>query len=133
MMQHWLLREPSLSLGLPVYLCAAIVFPLHLGWTGASVLAFAGYLLFAAVLFAAGDAHRHWRLYEGWAMVASQAILTLLALALPAVLAFSIGAVAGPVNEALDEEVCASRGVAEIDTPEAEADDTFDLTPDCAV
>jgi len=132
MLQHWLLREPSLSFGLPVFVCAAVVFPLHLGWTGASMAAFGGYLLLAAILFAAGDAHRDWRFYDGWAMVGSQAILTFFALAVPAVLAFSIGSLVGPVDEAFDERVCASRGATEVDTPAAEADDAFDVTPDCA-
>lgn len=132
MLQHWLVREPSLSFGLPVFVFAAVVFPLHLGWTGASIPAFGGYLLLAAILFAAGDAHRHWRFYDGWAMVGSQAILTFFALAVPAVLAFSIGSLVGPVDEALDESVCASRGTTEVDTPTAEADDAFDVTPDCA-
>ena len=65
-------------------------------------------------------------------MVGSQAILTFFALAVPAVLAFSIGSLAGPVDETLDEGICASRGTTEVDTAAAEADDTFDVTPDCA-
>lgn len=131
MLQHWLLREPSLSFGLPVYVCAAIIFPLHLGWTGTPPLAFAGYLVAASILFSVGDAYRHWSLYEGWPALVPQSVLTLMALAVPAALAFSVGAIAGPVDESLDEEVCASRGAAESDTTEAEADDTFDVTPDC--
>jgi len=131
MLQHWLLREPSLSFGVPVYLCAAIVFPIHLGWTGTSLPAFAGYLAAAAMLFAIGDAWRDWKLYDRWQALVPQSFLTLLALAVPAALAFSVGALAGPVDEALDEGICATQGSAEIDTAEAEADDTFDVTPDC--
>src|SRR5690606_39451689 len=93
MLQHWLLREPSLSFGLPVFVCAAVVFPLHLGWIGVSMAAFGGYLLLAAILVAAGDAHRHLRFYDSWALVCSQAMLTLLAIVMPPSLAFLIRAI----------------------------------------
>ena len=132
MLQHWLLREPSLAFGLPVYLCAAVLFPFHLGWTGASLLSLAGYLLVAAALFSLADAVAHRALYLKWAALIPQTVLSLLALALPAALAFSIGAALGPIDEALDEEECARQGVAEVDTIDAEADDTFDVTADCA-
>ena len=132
MLQHWLFREPTLTLGVPVYICAAILFPLHLGWTGASWLAFAGYLVIAAALVSVADALEQPTFYPGWLSLIPQSLLTLLALAMPAALAFGMGSIVGPVDEAMDEQVCASRGAAEIDTPETEADDTFDVTPDCS-
>lgn len=131
MWQRWILREPALAFGLPVYLLAALVFPLHLGWTGGSWLGFLGYLAIAAALLSVADALLRPRDYPGWAMVIPQAFLSLMALALPAALAFGVGTLAGPVDEASDEVACASLGEAEADTAAAEADDTFDLTPDC--
>ena len=133
MLQHWILREPTVAFGLPVCALAALIFPLYLGWAGTPVLAFVGYLVVAAGLFSLADALLRPSDYSDWASVTSQAILSLLTLAVPATLMFGIGAIVGPVDEAMDEEVCASRGTAEADTPEAEADDALDLTPDCAV
>ena len=95
-------------------------------------LEFAGYLAIAAALFALADRLAAPGLYRRWAELVPQAVLSLLALALPALLAFSVGTAVGPVDEVLDEEVCASQGAAEIDTLDAESDDTFDITPDCA-
>jgi hypothetical protein len=133
MFQYWLLREPSLCFGLPVYLFAAILFPLHLGWTGSPLLSFIGYVVIAAVLFSVVDAVFQPTFYPKWLAVIPQSILSLLALVVPAALAFSLGSALGPVDEAMDEETCARQGSAEVDSIEAEADDTFDLTADCAV
>jgi hypothetical protein len=132
MLQHWLLREPSLCFGLPVYLFAALVFPLHLGWTGTSPGSFLGYLVVAAVLFSSVDALAQPGFYARWEAIIPQSVLSLLALAVPALLAFAAGAYLGQVDEAWEGEVCAARGVAELDTIEAEADDTYDITADCA-
>lgn len=131
MLLHWLLREPSLSFGLPVYLFAALLVPLHLGWIGASLLELVGYLVVAAAIFTVADAVTHPGLYVKRRALVAQAFLSLLALAVPAALAFSAGLLAGPVDEELDEEACASQGSGESDTLDAEADDTFDVTPDC--
>lgn len=131
MFQRWILREPALAFGLPVALLAALVFPLHLGWIGASWLAFAGYVAIASALLSTADAVLRRTDYPDWTFVIPQALLSLMALAIPAALAFQVGALFGPVDEAMDEEVCASQGAAEADTAAAEADDTFDVTPDC--
>lgn len=131
MLQFWIFREPSLAFGLPVFVFAAIVFPLHLGWTGTSWPAFAAYLAVAAILFSLADALLQPSFYPRLVSVIPQSFLSLLALALPAALAFAIGSAAGPVDEELDEEVCASQGAVEVDTLEAESDDTFDVTADC--
>lgn len=131
MLHSWIFREPSLSFGVPVFVCAAVIFPLHLGWTGTDPLLFLGYLLVAAALFSVADAMIQTDFYDRFESVIAQSLLCLCAIVVPASIAFGIGSLAGPVDEALDEEVCVSQGAAEADTVGAEADDTFDVTPDC--
>jgi hypothetical protein len=60
-------------------------------------------------------------------------VLGVLALVVPAGLAFSLGAVVGPVEERLEDQVClmGNAGPAS-DSAAAEADDTFDVTADCS-
>lgn len=132
MFRHWIIRDANLALAIPVYGAAAVVFPLHLGWTGASPGALAIYLLAATVLFSLRNALAEPSFYPTRASVIAQALLILPALAVPAALAFTVGAVAGPIDETFDEEYCATRGATESDTPGSEADDTFDVTPDCS-
>ncbi len=131
MLQRWLFREPSLSFGVPVFVCAAVVFPLHLGWTGATPGELLIYLAIAAALFSLADALGQSDFYDRWHAVIMQSLLSLCALALPALLAFAIGSAAGPVDEAFDEGICASQGAMEADDAIAESDDTFDVTADC--
>jgi hypothetical protein len=131
-MHLWIFREPALRFGVPVCLFAVIVFPLHLGWTGASPFAFAGYLLIAGVLFSVADALLQPSFYPKWSAIISQSVLSLLGLAVPAGIFFLIGTAIGPVEEQLEDQYCAKRGTAEISDASAEADDTFDPTPDCA-
>jgi len=131
MFYHWILREPSLALGIPVYLCAVVAFPLHLGWLGVSWAGFASYVLLAAALFAVVDFVSQRSLYPSLTSVVPQTLLSFLALAVPAALMFAIGAALGPLDETLGEEVCAAQGAMESDTPEAESDDLFDVTADC--
>lgn len=131
MFHHWILREPTFAFGVPVYLCAAIVFPLQLGWVGASWAAFAAYLLIAAALFAGVEQFLQGSLYPNWVSLLPQTFLSLLALAVPSTLMFAIGAAVGPVDEVLDEGICAARGLLESDTAAAESDDLFDMTADC--
>ena len=132
MLQHWLLREPSLCFGPPVYLFAAFLFPLHLGWTGSSLGSFAAYLVTAAILFSLADAIAQPGFYARWRALIPQSVLSLLAIGVPAGLAFAAGTTMGPVDEAADEQVCAVQGLDELDSPEAEADDTYDVIADCA-
>jgi predicted N-acetyltransferase YhbS len=77
-------REPALCLGLPVYLCAGFLFPLHLGWSGASYLTLAGYLALACALFTAADVINQRGFYRRWQEVCAQSVLTLLTISLPA-------------------------------------------------
>ena len=100
-----ILREPAFQFRLPVCLCAGLVFPLQLGWSGAPLLALAGYLAVAAVLLALADAVFHPRFYPtGWALI-PQAVLGLLGLAGPAALAFFLGAALGPADQRRDEQI----------------------------
>jgi hypothetical protein len=133
MLQHWLLREPSLCFGLPVYLFAAFLFPLHLGWVGTSPGSFVAYLVAAAILFSIADAIAQPAFYRRRGALVPQSFLSLLAIGVPAALAFAAGAALGPVDEAMDEEFCAAQGTAELDSVAAEADDTYDVTADCAM
>lgn len=130
---YWILREPTFCFGLPVYLCAAILFPFYLGWTDASLLALSGYLLIAALLFSVADAWWQPSLYPTWRSTIVQSVLSLFALAVPAAIAFTIGGPLGAVEERLEDQLCANGGVAEISDPGAEADDAFDVTADCTV
>ena len=121
--------HPNVALGVPVFGCAAIVFPLHLGWMGASWVDLAIYIAFAALLFSAVDALAAPRLNR--LPLAPQSVLILLAIAAPGALAFAVGSIAGPIDETMDERTCLAAGAGEEDSLAAEDDDTFDLTPDC--
>ena len=133
MLHRWLFHEPSLSFGVPVFVCATAVFPLHLGWIGTSVPGFIAYLVVAAVLFSLADALLHPYFYARWEALVAQACICMCGLVVPAALMFAVGSAFGPVDEALDEEVCASQGAREADSVGADADDTFDVTADCIV
>jgi hypothetical protein len=89
-------------------------------------------VVFAAVLFSVMDAFFQPAFYPQWLALVTQSILSLLVLVVPAVLAFSIGSALGAIDETMDESACARQGSAEVDSVEAESDDTFDMTPDCA-
>jgi thiol:disulfide interchange protein len=131
MVQHWILREPSLAFGFPVYIFATILFPLHLGWIGTSLFGLACYLVAAAMIFSLADASTQRGPYPRFVSVIPQLFLSLLALVVPALLAFAIGSILGPIDEAQGDAVCASRGAGESDSIEAGSDDAFDLTADC--
>lgn len=131
-MQTWMFREPALCLGFPVYLCAGFLFPLHLGWSGASYAALAAYLALACALFTAADVMTQRGLYRQWAEVSAQSLLTFATLALPAVLLFSIGQAVDHSEEGMEDELCVLSGHAGgSDAVAEEADDSVDPTPDC--
>lgn len=131
-MQRWMFREPALCLGLPVFLCAGLLFPLHLGWSGTNYVTLAGYLAFACALFTAADVIMQRSLYRRWAEVVAQSVLTLLTLSLPAILLFSVGQALDRSEEGMEDELCTMSGyTGGSDTLEAEADDSVDPTPDC--
>lgn len=131
-MQSWILREPALCLGIPVYAFAALLFPLHLGWSGASLLVLAGYVAIAGSLFTLADVLTHRGFYRRWQEIVAQAVLSLLTIALPALLAFAFGQAFDRSEEGLEDELCAISGYSRgSDSAESEADDTLDVTPDC--
>lgn len=131
-MQRWIFREPALCLGIPVYLFAAFLFPLHLGWSGASFLALAGYIGLAGVLFTAADVLTQRGFYRRWQEVCAQTVLTLLTVAVPALLAFAVGQLFDHSEEQMEDELCAMSGYAGgSDTFAEEIDDSIDMTPDC--
>jgi len=132
-MQRWMFREPALCLGLPVYLSAAFLFPLHLGWSGASYLALGGYLAVAAALFTGADVMTQRGPFPRWPAVCSQALLPLLTISLPAVLLFSLGQAFDQSEEVMEDELCEMSGYAGgSDAAEVEVDDAIDMTVDCA-
>jgi hypothetical protein len=127
-----MLREPALCLGIPVYAFAALLFPLHLGWSGASLLVMAGYLVVAGGLFTLADVLTHRGFYRRWQEIVAQALLSLLTVAVPALLAFAVGQAFDRSEENLEDELCAISGYAGgSDSAAAEADDSLDVTPDC--
>jgi hypothetical protein len=130
--QSWMLREPALCLGIPVYAFAALLFPLHLGWSGASLLVLAGYLVIAGTLFTLADVLTHRGFYRRWQEIVAQSVLSLLTIALPALLAFVVGQAFDRSEERFEDELCVMSGYAHgSDSAAAEADDSLDVTPDC--
>jgi hypothetical protein len=124
--------EPALCLGLPVYLCAGFLFPLHLGWSGSSYLTLAGYLALACTLFTAADVMTQRGFYRRWPEVCAQSVLTLLSIAAPALLVFSIGQRFDSSEELMEDGLCAMSGYAGgSDALDEEVDDSVDPTPDC--
>lgn len=121
--------KPDTALGVPVYGCAAIIFPLHLGWTGTPWVGFAIYLGLVVALFSGVDAFARPRVNK--LPIVSQSLLFFLAIGTPAALTFAVGSFAGSIDEAMDEKACLSVGATEDDSFRAESDDTFDITPDC--
>lgn len=131
-MQSWILREPALCLGIPVYAFAAVLFPLHLGWSGASLVLLAVYVAIAGGLFTIADVLTHRGFYRRWHEIVAQGVLSLMTIAAPAVLAFAVGQAFDHSEERLEDELCVMGGYAGgSDSAAAEADDSLDVTPDC--
>ncbi len=131
-MQRWMFREPALCLGFPVYLCAGFLFPLHLGWSGTSYLMLMLYIAVAGALFTAADVVNQRGFYRRWQEIGAQSLLTVLTVALPALLLFSIGQAFDRSEEGMEDELCAMEGYAGgSDALVEEADDSVDVTPDC--
>lgn len=127
-----IISEPDLCLSLLVWFCAASLFPLHLGWAGASWIALVFYLAVAAGLMVAADALLRRVYFSGWRMLGSDYLLCSVGLAVPALAAFALGAAVAPTEEAFEDALCRIGGFStDNDTAGAEADDAFDLTADC--
>lgn len=111
MVKDRILRDPAFCLGLIVWAVAATILPLQLGLAGASTLGFVAYVAIAGVLLAAADAVLNPALYHRWSDMFSQAVFWALGLAVPALIAFVIGAAAAPARAPFQNELCAMAGI----------------------
>jgi len=127
-------RTTNWCLGAAVWLCAAFVFPLHLGLAGAPLPAFVAYVAVAGGLLLTADILQDPAAYRGAGAVRSQAWPFLLAVAGPAALAFLLGQALAPLDQAIEEEqVCELVGLSPtVEGDMQELDDGFDPTADCA-
>ena len=126
--------RPSWSVGVAVWLCAAFVFPLHLGWSGAPAGLLVAYTVIAAGLLLVADALHDPDAYPGWRELRFQAAPFLLAVAVPAGVAFALGQVMAPAEPAdviLKGLLGGFSPTAE--SPLEELDDSMDLTADCSL
>jgi hypothetical protein len=126
-------RTTNWCLGAAVWLCAAFVFPLHLGTAGAPPWALIAYIALAGGLLLAADILQDPVAYRGVGTVRAQASPFLMAVALPAALAFLLGQALAPLDNAVEEEdVCGLAGLAPtFEGSMQELDDGFDPTADC--
>lgn len=105
-MKDWLLRDPSMCLGIVVWLVAAMVFPFQLGLGHASAMAFVAYLAIAGILLAGADAALNPKLFAHWSDVAMESAFWTIGLAVPALLAFAIGSSLAPAADTWEDELC---------------------------
>jgi hypothetical protein len=127
-------RTANWCLGAAVWLCAAFIFPLQLGWAGAPAAAVLAYVAIAGGLLLTADILQDPVSYRGSGAVRAQAWPFLLAVAAPAALAFALGQALAPLDQAISEEqVCELAGLAPtVEGGMQELDDGFDLNADCA-
>ena len=127
-------RTTNWCLGTGVWLYAAFVCPLHLGMAGVPATALAGYVAVATGLLLTADILQDPASYRRAGTVRAQGAPFLLAVAVPAILAFTTGQRLAPLDAPIEEEdVCALAGLAPTDEGSApELDDAFDLSADCA-
>lgn len=126
-------RTTNWFVGGAVWLCAALVFPLHLGHAGAPAAALLIYAPVAAGLLLIADILHDPRTYRGGGSVRSQALPFLLAVAVPAAFAFVVGQALAPLEESMETDVCQLGGYsAAPDGSIEELNDGFDMTADCA-
>jgi hypothetical protein len=115
--------DPVVYLALPVWLCAAVVFPLQIGMTGAPAPSLLFYLVTAGGLLALADALHDTASYGNWQVALFEWLLRVLGLAVPAVLAYALGTMAAPDEPVFEPALCASSAyaragsTAEIDWP----------------
>ena len=126
-------RTANWCLGAAVWLCAAFVYPLHLGMAGAPAFALVAYVALAGGLLLTADILQDPVSYRGEGTVRAQAWPFLMAVAVPAVLAFALGQVLAPLERAVEEEdVCGLVGLAPtVEGSMQDLDDGFDPTADC--
>lgn len=92
--------DPGSYLAVQVWLCAALVFPLHLGIKGASVLSLLAYLGMAGALLTLAHAIQEPDIRGDWQVAVFEWISRVLSLAVPAALAFALGGLLTPVQSA---------------------------------
>jgi hypothetical protein len=122
--------DPVVYLALPVWLCAAIVFPLQIGMTGAPAPSLLFYLLAAGGLLSLADALHDTASYGNWQVAIFEWLLRVIGLAVPAMLAYALGSLAAPDEPAYEPSFCASSTYARAQTM-AEIDWSGDA--DCLV
>lgn len=133
-MKAGIFSRPSWSFGAAVWLCAAFVFPLHLGWSGAPAVSLVAYSAIAAGLLLVADALHDPEAYPSWRELRFQAAPFLLAVAVPAAVAFALGQILAPAEASFEDDVCRLGGFSP--TPETsleELDDSLDITADCSL
>lgn len=99
-MKDSLFRDPAWCLGTFVWLSATLAFPMRLGWTGAGVVALVAYLPVAVVLLLAADVVHNRAYYSSWRALQAQFVLFLLGILAPVTVAFGIGHLGAPANDA---------------------------------
>jgi hypothetical protein len=113
--------DPAVYLALPVWLCAAIVFPLQIGMAGAPAASLLFYLLAAGALLSVADALHDIASYGNWQVAVFEWLLRVLGLAVPALLAYALGALAAPDDPVFEPSFCSPAAYA-IERPEARID-----------
>src|SRR5690606_30543237 len=98
--------DPAVYLAMPVWLCAAIVFPLQIGVTGAPFGSLVLYLAAAGALLSLADALHDPPSYGNWQVATFEWILQVLGLALPGALAFAFGTLVAPAEPIFEPVLC---------------------------
>lgn len=131
-MKRLILTDASISLGLGVWLAAALLLPFHLGSSGVGFPALLGYTLFAGLLLALGDRLSGNSFSLGAGDFVATGLMRGLGLAIPAAGLFALGQIAAPAAEGWEDEVCALGGYAEMpDGGDSSTDRIIDGTADC--
>jgi len=125
-------RRPSWSFGLAVWLCAAFFFPLHLGWSGAPMASLFAYTVIAAALLLVADVLHDPETYPTWRELRFQSVPFLLAVIVPASVAFALGHVLAPAEQAFEDSICRMGGMSAAPAgPLEKFEDALDFTADC--
>lgn len=110
-MKDRILTEPTFFPGLIVWGVAVTIFPLQLGLSGGTAISFIGYVAIAGFLLAVADALLNPLHYHRLGDVVLQSLFWMIGIAVPALLAFAIGAAAAPTELKFSDELCALGGL----------------------
>ena len=105
-MSKLLINEPAIRLGLMAWLGAALLLPFQLGSGGASLWSLLAYLLVAGALFCAGKGVLGLADYRGLGDLAYRAIGNAIAMAVPALLAFTLGSMLSDEVDDAEQDLC---------------------------